>query len=79
MKPKEIPPENQDLFREIGKRVKELRKGKGLTYVQLAEQIGMSRNAYNQMELGIRNFQLITLLEVLKFHGIGLNEFFKDL
>ena len=79
MKPKEIPFDHQDIFREIGKRVKELRKGKGLTYIELAKQIGMSRNAYNHLELGISNFQFITLLEVLKYHGIGLNDFFKDL
>lgn len=79
MKPKEIAPEHQVIFREIGIKIKELRKGKGLSYIELAKGIGISRNSYNQLELGISNFQFITLLAVLKYHGIGLTEFFKDL
>ena len=78
MKPKEILPENQELMMEIGKRIRELRKDKQLSYMELAKQIGISRNSYNQLELGIINFQIGTLLLVLKFHGIGLAEFFKD-
>lgn len=79
MKPKEILPDHQELFLEIGRRIKEIRKTKGLSYIQLAEQIGISRNSYNQLELGISNFQFKTLLTVLKYHGIELTDFFKDL
>ena len=79
MKPKAITPEYQELFIDIGKRIKDLRKSKGLGYIELAEEIGISRNAYNQLELGISNFQFITLLAVLKYHGIGLTEFFQDI
>lgn len=79
MKPKEIAPEHQELFLEIGKQIRNLRKEKGISYIEMAEQIGISRNSYNQLELGIRNFEFITLLQVLKFYGIGLDEFFKNL
>ena len=79
MKPKEIAPEYHELFHAIGKRIRELRKSKGMGYIEMAEQIGISRNSYSQLELGISNFQFITLLAVLKYHGIGLTEFFKDL
>lgn len=79
MKPKEIAPEYQELFQSIGKRIRELRKSKGIGYIEMAEQIGISRNSYSQLELGISNFQFITLLAVLKYHEIGLTEFFKDL
>jgi len=79
MKPKEIAPEHQELFFAIGKRIKELRKNKGMGYIEMAEQIGISRNSYNQLELGISNFQFITLLSVIKYHEIGLTEFLKDL
>ena len=79
MKPKEISPEHQELMIEIGKRIKELRKAKQLSYIKLAKQIGISRNSYNQLELGIINFQFGTLMAVLQYHGIGLEEFLKDL
>jgi len=79
MRPKEITPEYQELFIDIGKRIKDLRKSKGMGYIEMAEEIGISRNAYNQLELGISNFQFITLLAVLKYHGIGLTEFFQDI
>lgn len=79
MKPKEIPIEHQELMIEIGKRLRDLRKTKGMTYIEFAEQIGISRNGYNNLELGISNFQFITLVTVLKYHGIELVDFFKDL
>ena len=79
MKPKEIALEHQELFYTIGKRIRELRKSKGMGYIEFAEQIGISRNSYNQLELGLSNFQFSTLLAVLKYHGIGLTEFFKDI
>ena len=78
MKPKEISQENHELLIEIGQRIRELRKNKGINYIDLAKEIGISRNSYNQLELGIRNFQFITLLEVLKYYEIGLADFFKD-
>lgn len=77
MKPKEIAPEHQEVFRDIGGRIKELRKVKGLSYIELAKEVGISRNSYNQLELGISNFEFITLLSVLKYHGITLQEFFQ--
>ena len=79
MKPKEISSDHQVLMMEIGGRIKQLRKAKQLSYIELANLIGISRNTYNQLELGIINFQIGTLLAVLKYHGISLSEFFKDL
>jgi len=78
MKQNVIAPEHHELLIEIGKRLRELRKDKGISYKELAQQIGISRNSYNQLELGIRNFQFITLLEVLKYYEIELADFFKD-
>lgn len=79
MKPKEIPQDHQELMIEIGKRLRELRKNKDMSYIEFAKKIGISRNSYNQMELGISNFQFISLLVVLQEHGIGLDKFFKGL
>ena len=79
MKPKEIPQDHQELMIEIGKRLRELRKSKDMSYIEFAKKIGISRNSYNQMELGISNFQFISLKVVLQEHGIRLEDFFKGL
>lgn len=78
MKTKELPKEYQADLHEIGRKLKELRKANGLSYIEIAKKIGIARNSYNQLELGSSNFEFITLLAVLKYHGIGLREFFKD-
>lgn len=79
MRPKDIPIEHQELMIKIGKKIRELRKDKGLSYIELAEQIGISRNSYNQIELGVSNFQFISLLSILKYYGISISDFFKDI
>ena len=79
MNPKEIPQDHQELMIEIGKRLRELRKNKGMSYIEFAKQIGISRNSYNSLELGKSNFQFISLLNILKYNETPLNDFFKDL
>ena len=79
MKPKEIPVSHQQVMTDIGKKLRELRKAKGLSYIELAEQIGISRNSYNQLELGISNFQFITLLTVLNYYNKNVADFFAEI
>jgi DNA-binding XRE family transcriptional regulator len=76
---KEILPEHQELLTVIGKKIKELRTSKNITYMQLAKDIGMSRNTYNLLEHGKHSFQITTLLLVLNYHGISMSKFFEDL
>lgn len=52
MKPKDIKPEHQPMMIEIGRRIKKLRTDKKIGYIEMAEAIGISRNAYNSIELG---------------------------
>lgn len=78
MKPKEITEEYHDFLLKIGDRIKELRKEKKLGYVEISKQVGISKNTYNQMELGNINFQIGSLLAILKYHGISFEQFFKE-
>ena len=78
-KPKEIAPEHQDLMKAIGKKIKELRTAKQLGYIEMAKEIGISRNNYNLMELGKIYFKFSTLLLILDYHKISVSEFFKEL
>jgi transcriptional regulator with XRE-family HTH domain len=76
---KDISPEHQKTLIEVGKKVKQLRTAKNISYEQMAKEIGISRNTYNMLEHGKLSFQFSTLLLILKYHGISLSKFFKTL
>jgi len=79
MKPKEISPEHRELLQELGIRLKKLRTAKKISYIELAKEIGISRNAYNLIENGNVYFNFNTVLLILKYHNIKLSELFEDL
>ena len=78
-KPQELSVEQQELLTKIGKRVKDLRTGKNMSYENMAEATGVARNTYNLLELGKINFQFCTLQQILKYHNKSINSFFKSL
>jgi len=73
--------ENQKLqeLEAISLRLKEIRKAKGYSnYEHIAFELGMSRSAYWRLENGA-NFNLKTLIKVLRFLNISLEDFFKGI
>ena len=79
MKPKPIEKEHQELMSAIGEKIKEYRKAKKMSYIKMAKEVGISRNAYNLIENGNVYFNISSLLEILKFHNISLVNFLNDL
>jgi transcriptional regulator with XRE-family HTH domain len=79
MKPKEIKPEHQALMKEIGKRIKKLRTEKNVGYIELAKAMGISRNAYNSIELGNVYFSFSSLLLIANYHGVSISKLLKGL
>ena len=79
MKPAEIDPDYSELMKQIGEQIKELRKKRGISYTEMAEEIGISRNGYNNIELAKSNFQFLSLLRILKFHDVSIFQFFESL
>lgn len=79
MKPAGIDSTYSDMMLAIGEKIKDLRKEKNFSYEKMAEKIGISRNAYNAIELGKTNFQLLTLLRILKYHNISVFQFFDSI
>jgi DNA-binding XRE family transcriptional regulator len=77
--PKEIKSEHQELMIKIGLKLEELRKDKKISSSGLAKEIGISRNAYHQMEIGNVYFNLLSLLQVLNYHQVSLPDFFNTL
>jgi len=63
----------------ISERLKEIRKQKGFTnYEHIAFELGMSRSAYWRLENGA-NFNLKTLIKVLRLLDVSLEEFFQGI
>ena len=77
--PKEIKSEHKELMIKIGLKLEELRKDKQISSSGLAKEIGISRNAYHQMEIGNVYFNLLSLLQVLNYHQVSLPDFFNTL
>ena len=73
-----ITPEIEDRLIRIGAKVKELRKSKGISYERMAYECNINRITYFSLEKG-KNFQMRTLLLILRYHNITLEEFFKEI
>jgi transcriptional regulator with XRE-family HTH domain len=79
MKPKEIKPEHQALMTEIGRRIKKLRTDKNLGYIEMAKAMGISRNAYDAIELGNVYFNFSSLLLIANYHSIHISKLLRGL
>jgi transcriptional regulator with XRE-family HTH domain len=73
------PKPNQEEFKAIALRLKELRKAKGYSnYEHIAFDLEMSRSAYWRLETGV-NFELKTLIKICRLLKVSLEEFFKGI
>ena len=79
--PKEIKPEHKELIVKIGVKLEELREKKGVSILQLSKKIGMSRNKYHQMVSKDKQvyFNFLSLLEILDYYNVSIEEFFSEL
>ena len=73
--PKQVDEEHAATIQEIGKKLKQQRDNTNLSVKQYAENIGISRISYAQMERGEIYFSLRNLLIILSHHGIDLKTF----
>lgn len=69
----------QKLMKAFGKRVAEVRKSRGVTQQQLAEQIGMSVVAIAYIETGKRWARLGTLSKIAKCLKVEVHELFSSI
>lgn len=66
-------------MKTFGKRVAEVRKSRGITQQQLAEQIGMSVVAIAYIETGKRWARLGTLNKIARSLNVDISELFKGI
>lgn len=56
---------------DVGKRIKELRKDKGLTQTQLAKQISSTQDTISLWELGKSYPDIINLIKLAKYFAVS--------
>jgi len=76
-KPKDVETQHQDMLVDIGQKLEKLRNNKSLSASGFAKELGISRNAYRQMERGEIYFSTYNFLKVLDYHSVDLTTFFK--
>lgn len=67
-----------EALKTLGRRIAELRREKGLTQEALAEAMGVSRNHVADIELGVRNTGVWSLLLICKALGVAPGALFED-
>lgn len=67
-----------EALKTLGRRIAELRREKGLTQEALAEAMGVSRNHVADIELGVRNTGVWSLLLICKALAISPGAIFED-
>jgi len=77
--PKQVMPQHKELMLKIGRKLQVLRKGKKISVSKLSLELGISRNAYSNMESGKVYFNVLTLLQVLDYYQVAASDFFSDI
>jgi transcriptional regulator with XRE-family HTH domain len=67
-----------EALKTLGRRIAELRREKGLTQEALAEAMGVSRNHVADIELGVRNTGVWSLLLICRAIAIAPAALFAD-
>ncbi|CDQ41471.1 helix-turn-helix domain-containing protein [Virgibacillus salexigens] len=62
----------------INKRVRQIRKSKGITGTFVAKKLGIAVQTYNGYELGRRSIKASTLEEIAKILNEPIEKFFED-
>src|SRR6266536_2547132 len=62
----------------VGSRIRELRKGRRLTQIELSEKIGVAQSDLSRMEQGEYKVGLDTLFKILQVFELKMGEFFGE-
>jgi len=66
-----------DIRARFGARLRQLRKKKGVTQVELADYLGLRRTYISDLERGKRNVSLLTLEVIARGFGLSVSELLK--
>jgi transcriptional regulator with XRE-family HTH domain len=69
----------EDILIQIGNKIKEIRKAKGITVQELANKAEVSKGLISQIENNRTIPSLLVLMNIITSLGLDLNEFFKGI
>ena len=69
---------SENELKELGKVIREKRKSRGLTQVELAQKAGLDRNYIGMVERGERNPSFLSLQKIAQGLGLTLDEMLKQ-
>jgi putative transcriptional regulator len=70
--------EKEVLLKKLGERIREIRKEKGITQVQLAHSIGKDQQSIQRLEAGNINPSFYYLVEIAEGLNVTLEEVIKS-
>jgi len=68
--------ETKGVLRDLGSRIRELRRAQGLTQEELSERLGMLAPNYARIEQGRMNTTVETLVRIAKALKVGVADLF---
>lgn len=71
--------QNQQLYQSLAEALKARRTAHGMTQEQVAEALGVSRQAVSKWESGAAEPTTSNLLALAKLYGVDLNELLRDI
>lgn len=71
-------PENQDIRKKFGDRIRQLRQIRGISQENLAHLSGLDRSYIGGVERGERNISLINIQKIANALNISLRELFDE-
>lgn len=74
-----MPPLRADqVQKDVGRRISELRRERGLTQAELADRASVSTNYVARVETGLQNLTLQSLTKLANLFGLPIHEFFRE-
>lgn len=65
-------------LKAFGKRMREIRKQKKMTLVELEVEIGITNGTLSKIENGLQNIEFITIIRIAEGLRVAAKELFKD-
>lgn len=65
-------------LKAFGKRMREIRKQKKMTLVDLEVEIGITNGTLSKIENGLQNIEFITIIRIAEGLGVEAKELFKN-
>jgi transcriptional regulator with XRE-family HTH domain len=68
------PQDPEQLLVDVGRKIAEIRKGRGQTQAEVSERLGIATRSYQQIELGKQNLTLKTMVKIANLLEVPMSQ-----